>query len=138
MCNCMEKHTCNNPILNPDATQFKLGDRVYSLVQGWGKVTHVYSKGIIDVRSEDHQSHWYSAEGKLGGAGLPILFHDKPTIVPPKKKVKKWLWAYGKKMTAHITPVHYTEKEFLETVRRNCDVKTQVMFLPWTEIEVDE
>ena len=136
LCNCGK---CSTTI---QESKFKVGDKVYSPIFGWGAVKTVGNTTHI-IATQSRDNWWFDIDGRLEGSGEVLLFHDKPTITPAKKKVKKWRWAYTCGMKGcleacakgDITRAHYTEKEVENWVIYG--KAKEIARLPWTEIEVD-
>lgn len=140
-CGCAIGDECVPEYCNPN---FKMGDKVYSPIYGYGVVTNVYPDNIDVCFTRAKTSTWFLSNGKKDEAGDVVLFHGKPTIIPPKKKVKKWLWAFhwnGMEMPL-ITTKHKSAKEMQaqvdsDRIRAQGGYKAFVA-LRWTEIEVEE
>lgn len=81
---------------------FKVGDTVYSLVRDQnGIVVAIHDSGDLPMRvffeaqfgmGDGHVL--YTKDGRYLPNGGQVLFHGKPTIIPPKRKVTKYCWAY--------------------------------------------
>lgn len=133
---CGKAHDCDaEPKPEP---QFKVGNMVFSLINGWVEVTHQYPDGSIQVGG------WvYTSKGAWTEKGMQILFHDKPTIIPAKRKVKKWRWAHLHSGMAKgsVISSHYSEKDVVHqcsSLDKNVIIGETIVKLPWTEIEVEE
>lgn len=139
MCRCIgEEGICAGcqkykAIVEP---KFKVGDKVYSLAHGVGEVTRInHPSG-----REDHvqvyclitqKAQYFTKDGVEGYSWGPVsLFHDKPTIIPAKRKVKKWKWVYENPKEKGTTL--FTEFQSEKNDSDGC------IKLPWTEIEVEE
>lgn len=122
------KCTCNEEKSKP---LFSIGDKVYSSINGWGVVVG-FNFGMIKVSPDRGGSTWnYRPDGSFCVDGDVTLFHDQPTVIAPKKKIKKWRWAYRHAGKDLITYSYKSEEEMKiwdKTI--NPAVK-----LPWTEIE---
>lgn len=110
---------------------FKVGDKVYSTMCGWGNVTNPKVGVKVEVTFvEQNIRYYFFQDGRFAAAGDICLFHDKPTIIPAKKKVRKWYWAYQYGAGFAYTNRPMSEKEsLLVTSGKN------KIALPWTEIE---
>lgn len=144
MCTCIDGRL-NNCCKMQDGvckleSQFKVGDRVYSLIRGKGTVISV-DQTCIRVSAEQTNNasvgiSWYNLDGTWFGPDYSevVLFHDKPTIIPAKPKIKKWNWAYTTKYGQHF--VTYTKYSTLVDLDDYCNIdRAKMMKLPWTEIE---
>lgn len=78
----------------------KVGDQVYDMAHGWGRVNKIESGlMLVDFCT---MAGWYSPDGSIsGGYYRQTIFWDKPVFDPPqrpKRKVKKtierWVNAY--------------------------------------------
>jgi hypothetical protein len=76
----------------------KVGDKVWSVVNGWGKVYYIYDHNnfntYIKVEFRDCYT-CYDVNGKAEFNEMPSLFWDEVKIEAPpkpKKKIKKWKW----------------------------------------------
>src|SRR5258708_7975732 len=92
--------------------QFKVGDTVYSLITGWGTVIG----NNLQAETIYVPNHWYFQDGKYNSKGEQVLFHDKPQIILPKKKVKKWKWAYKLHEENRITKIFLSEEEMRKDI----------------------
>lgn len=124
---------------------FKIGDKVYSLTHGWGKITYTDIKpNEIEVCHDFGSGYsyypgysYYQPDGRVIPNGNIVLFHDKPTIIPPKKKVKKWRWVFknmiGNIFVSQDIIKYLTEEEAVkESINRGYTHKLKIL---WTEIE---
>lgn len=81
-------------------SKFKVGDTVYSLSYGEGKVMRASKEGDIDVVFEKAGfKRWYTPEGFPDDkAVIPEIYLTKPEIIIPKMKVKReikrWVIVY--------------------------------------------
>lgn len=69
----------------------KVGDKVYSLIGGFGEITErtIYL-GISRLHIEfPYRKDEYDLDGCLGGAYDQVLFWDKPEIIAPPKPKRK-------------------------------------------------
>lgn len=136
MCKCTgkcESEACVNHASHKEP-QFKVGDRVYSLVSGWGIVENHSKSKFVLVRHSPTRITYYDQTGNAWNEseGEQVLFHDKPTIIPAKKKVKKWIWAF-RNSHGHTDTTMYHVKTYSPIAGDAFAVK-----LPWTEIEEEE
>ena len=65
-----------------DNTEFKVGDTVWCVAYGKGKVVHVNETGAYPVKVQfvDLNSDYYTYEGKLRKKGSRTLFFNEPTV----------------------------------------------------------
>lgn len=112
--------------------QFKVGDKVYSLINGWGFITDISYCIRVAKTMTSPSSIGYHLDGSYFTDGSVVLYHNKPTIIPAKKKVKKWRFAYQTGSRGVCSETYYTEEE-----AKSWEPKQSVK-LPWTEIEVEE
>lgn len=80
---------------------FEVGDKVYCIIRDQeGVVTHINKSMTFPVsvafpESVEKSFHGiYTLTGQCCVNGGQVLFHGKPTIIPPRRKIKKYLWAY--------------------------------------------
>jgi hypothetical protein len=78
----------------------KVGDRVWDITSGWGKINNIISwpteYPVVVVFGEDEFPYSYTYQGRMTTSDInPSLFWDEVKIIPPpkpKQKVKKTLW----------------------------------------------
>ena len=66
----------------------KVGDRVYSLLNGWGKIEDISSKGVLPVffKGDNGDKNNFTFDGKhYPDSPHPVLFWDEPTIIAPEQ-----------------------------------------------------
>lgn len=118
---------------------FAVGDKVYSLVHGQGVVDGCHSVNpkwkTMRVKFGE-MVDWYWPNGKYHSNGEQVLFHDKPTIIPAKKKVKKYVWAF--RQIGGLVGLSDMYSEAYVTSKYRDDWCDGAVKLPWTEIEVEE
>lgn len=70
----------------------KVGDKVWSLLFGWGKVVrfgdYPYVKYPVEVEHDTGTNQWYSTAGQRRDDQNPTLFWNEVKIVPPPKPAK--------------------------------------------------
>ena len=89
---------------------FKKGDKVYSILRGWGEV--VENEGLrIYVKFGYNNLLYYRNDGKFREDDLnPELYHTEPVITVPKRRVEHTEWIAianaknddGKRVTSYI------------------------------------
>ena len=88
--NCPE-YKYNKPMFH-DA---KVGDRVWSIEFGWGKITDIsIDKLLVCFKGNSSVAYHHTGQYFYANAN-PTLFWDEVTITPPPKpkcKVQKWRW----------------------------------------------
>lgn len=92
-----------------DGIEVVVGDKVFSLLHGWGTV--------IGIRSPYVEADFSTGNHTIScGNGSRLLYWDEVVITPPpkpKKKVKKWRWVmrYFDVDDLYVTGKHYSEEE---------------------------
>lgn len=72
-----------------DNTQIRVGDTVYDLEYGSGKVHEVTDAGIHVYLSSMQRKKLYNEQGMRRGAKRRVLYwHDPITAIPPKDAAK--------------------------------------------------
>jgi len=78
---------------------FKKGDKVYSILRGWGEVTRIYTdNGMVGVMFNGCYEVYEKDGKKQSNHLIPELYHTEPTITVPKRRVdhKGWIGVYPK------------------------------------------
>lgn len=121
---------------NTGKDTFKIGDRVYVIGYGIGMIYNM-NHSTITVQSDCTKFiRMYTLDGfPLQGGCEQVVFHDKPTIIPPKRKIKKFRVVYESfaKKEPVVSTSYYSDVEINEFHKI-----TKTTKLPWTEIEVEE
>lgn len=143
MCiNCEKRGLDSSAGCDVAKPMFAVGDKVYSLAYGPGTVVPRRGQSkrnpaiLVDHMAVDGQCFGmhYHVDGRLFVDGDQVLFHDKPTITIPKRKVKKWKWAYKASSGTQVTSLYYTDYEKGVYIGVN-EWGFNAVKLPWTEIE---
>jgi len=72
---------------------FKKGDKVYSILRGWGEIEKIYPSNQIGVRFTDRNFEIYNPDGKYSQLDInPELYHTEPVITVPKRRVEHTGW----------------------------------------------
>jgi len=74
---------------------FKKGDKVFSILKGWGKIVDdaFQGEGFIRVQFDKGGMFVYYNDGKYFESDLyPELYHTEPTITVPKRRVEHKGW----------------------------------------------
>jgi len=88
---------------------FKKGDKVYSILRGWGEVSGASDLSISVDFDEVKMS--YTIDGKFFASDkYPELYHTEPVITVPKRRVEHTEWIAianvknddGKRVTSYI------------------------------------
>lgn len=127
---------------------FKVGDKVYSLIRDQvGIVVEESLQGspqikvCFDVKEEFDASHgWYTMDGRHAPSGGQVLFHGKPTIIPPKRKVTKFCWVYlmpGTKFDWRIAGYFANEAEARLAKKGSLFDNVQFRIIPGSEEEFE-
>lgn len=98
-----------------DGYPLQVGDRVYSILYGFGLITNIYNPNYsvypIGVEFDDKKALFHTEDLRAHGEHIiRSLYWDIPedTIPPPKPKVKKkivvadWIVLYTMNMTAYV------------------------------------
>lgn len=104
--------------------EFKVGDEVYCLKYGEGVVENINAGGAkfpVAVNFCDH-TDIYTSYGYLNIADkTPMLYHSKPEIIEPKRKVTKYQVVYKCEGDYRISTSYFQdETEFIESTRDTC------------------
>lgn len=112
----------------PDFSKARVGDRVYDIRHGEGKITSVNNSGsnfpIACHFPETDEHETYDLDGKLVKWHIgPVLFHAKPEISdppPPKRMIKRKAWLNINKLSKTDTAVytHGTKEDADRYARR--------------------
>jgi hypothetical protein len=117
-----------------EGREVKVGDRMWSVVSGWGVVSDLNSEKEhkIKLKHDDDLHSTYTAEGLyISDRGVRCLFWDEVKIDPPKPKTKRWCWARKTKGGETIITPHLSHSGFLEAYPDTVDYTR----LDWTEVE---
>lgn len=121
--------------------EVKVGDKVWHVRYGWGKVTWLDDKGTnypILVHWENW-SGWFAEDGKWHAAEIISTLFWQPIEIPkkPKPKTEKaWQWIYFNCQPKQfgITCVHYSSADEVYSFFPKDKYKVICPFLP-SEIE---
>ena len=112
----------------PDFSKARVGDVVYDIRYGHGKITHInpgddYS--IVCYFHEAQEKETYTIDGRTHDWHIgPVLFHAKPEISdppPPKRKMKRqaWLNIYPANSMPPIIICNHETKEQADALANN-------------------
>jgi hypothetical protein len=129
----------------PDFSNAKVGDRVYSLLHGWGTIKEIRDPPTTTLFVLFDTPHLYRAFSQWGGqledlescSADPILYWDKPEISdppPPKKKVKKVGYAIVYKENGR----YVTGNIYEDSIPDYVDVSDTACGIARVEYEVEE
>jgi hypothetical protein len=125
----------------PDFSKAHVGDSVYDIRYGHGKITHInpgddYS--IVCYFKEVQEQETYTIDGRTHDWHIgPVLFHAKPEISdppPPKRMIKRKAWLNINKLSKTDTAVYtHGTKEQADAAA----VKSRIACIPieWEEEE---
>lgn len=102
-----------------DFETLEVGDKVYSLSNGYGKVVHISgscTNAYPICVSFNKGGYTYTKKGKRILVDInPEIYREKPDFFKEKKEVKRWRWYYQpqEKSCGYISNNLETETEFL-------------------------
>lgn len=133
----------------PDFSNARAGDRVYSVVYGWGTVREIDRKlpfplrVLFDIYADDPDFHVYPFNGKFSKHDpMPTLFWSEipippEALTPPKRTRKETRWFFVFFCEGKETPSDlYTTKTCANTDMKRFHALGQGPFP--VEIEVEE
>lgn len=100
-----------------------VGDRVWSLLHGWGTVTEIKIYLVVEFKTNtSYVSCWFGFDGVKNGSlyGSQILFWDEISIITPerpKRRVKKLVERWGVMISDTFHCTFRTEEEAKEHYR---------------------
>ena len=127
--------------MNNDLSKCKVGDWIWTIRDGWGKVVDRKNEYDYPIIFEGHNANnngdSYTKYGKLRyDDKYPSAFLEPPegfdAEPKPVKMVKKWKWA-----------ILYNGEEYISNLASINEINSrafidEIIKLPWTEIEVEE
>ena len=126
----------------PDFSKSRVGDRVYDIRYGEGKITSVNKSGsnfpITCHFPATGEYETYDLNGKWDDRHVgPVLFHAKPEISdqpPPKRKVRRQIWL---NVYSHVLGSVYVYQHETKEKADDCATRGRIACVP-VEWEEDE
>jgi len=108
---------------------FKKGDKVYSILKGWGEVTEDEGLRIL-VEFGHNNLLYYRNNGKYRMDDInPELYHTEPQIIVPKRRVERtgWISVSNEASEGYIacSNIRNNEKDALHNIEGLNDYTTQ-------------